>query len=236
MTPKVLKNTVHDKRFVQPKSVSTGEQVKPELQAVSSFTETVVMNTSMPPNTPTTPQGLVLCEGDMPTTPTLTIRGPHIHIPSPEPEGSLVKELASSTGGTSSSPVFGKKVMPTDEESHVEVIAVDSDSEGSQHSEITLNPRAAVERSARERGIRNRRSFRRRRLYQVVLNLHRLLDREIRRWTRDRGRTAADPESASPIGPIQVQRVCRPVRHPTEMASPRARRIPLVRKGSEVGN
>ncbi len=238
-TPKVLKNTVHNRRLAEPELVSTGEQVEPESHAVSSSTETIIVSTSTPPAMPTTPQGLVLCEVDTPTMPTLTIRGPHIHIPSPEPEGLLVKELASSTGGTSSqhdSLVFGKKATSTEEESRVEVIEVDSESEGSWHSEITLNPRAAVERSARERGIRNRRSFRRRRLYQAVLNLHRLSDREIRRWTRDRGRAAADQESASPIGPIQVQRVRRPVRHPTETASPRARCVPSVRKGSEVGN
>ncbi len=239
MTPKVLKNTVHDRRLAEPESVSMGEQVEPESQTVSLSMETVIVSTSTPPATPIMPQGLVLCEVDMPTMPTLTIGGPHIHIPSPELEGSLVKVLASSTGGTSSqhhSPVFGKKVTPTEEKSHIEVIAVDSESEGSRHSEITLNPRAAVERSARERGIRNRRSFRRRHLYQAVLNLHRLSDREIRRWTKDRGRAAADPESASPVGPIQVQRVHRPVKHPTETASPRARRVPLVRKGSEAGN
>ena len=183
--------------------------------------ETVIMSPATLPAMPTIPRGLVLCEVDMPTMPILTIGGPHIRLPSPEPEGSLVKELASLTGGTSSqhdSLVLGKKATPTEEESRVEVIEVDSESEGSWHSEITLNPRAAVERSARERGIRNRRSFRRRWVYQAVLNLHRLSDREIRRWTRDRGCAAADPESASPVGPIQVQRVCRPVRHPTETA------------------
>ncbi len=121
-----------------------GEQVEAESQAVSSSMETVVVSTSMPPDMPRMPQGLVLCEADMPTTPTLTIGGPHIHIPSPELEGSLVKELASSTGGTPSqpdSPVFGKKVtssekegqpgVPVEEESPIEVIDVDSESEGS---------------------------------------------------------------------------------------------------------
>ncbi len=75
-----------------------------------------------------------------------------------------------------------------------------------------------------------------RHLYQVVLHLHRLSDREIRRWTRDRGCTAADLESASPVRPIQVQRVRRPVRHPTETASPRARHVPSFRKGSAADN
>ncbi len=206
------------------------------------------MSTSMPPDMPTTPQGLVLCEADTPMMPTLTIGGPHIRIPSPEPEGSLVRELASSTGGTSGqcdSPVFGKKVKPSEEEgqpgvpieegSPIEVIDVDSQSEGSRHLEITLNPRAAVERSAREQGIRNR-SFRRRHLYQAVLHLHRLSDREIRRWTRDRGRAAVDPESESPVGPMQVQRVRRPVRHPTKTALPRVRCVPSFRKGSSANN
>ncbi len=123
-----------------------------------------------------------------------------------------------------------------EEEGSPEVIEVDRQSERSQHSEISLNPRAALERSARQRGIQNRRSYQRRHLYQVVLWLHRLSDKEIRRWTRDRGHAVADLESASPVGPIQVQRVCRPVRHPTEMASPRARHGPSVRKGSEMGN
>ncbi len=251
----MLKCTVHDKQLVEPELVSTGEQVEAKSRAVSSSTETVVVCTSTLPDTPKMPQGLVLCEADMPTMPTLTIGGPHIRIPSPEPEGSLVKELALSTGGTSSqpdSPIFGKKVtssvkegqpgVPVEEESPIEVIDVESESvescesEGSRHSEITLNPRAAVERSAREQGIRNRRSFRRRRLYQAVLHLHRLSDQEIRRWTRDRGCAAADPESESPIGPIQVQRVRRPVRHPTETASPRARCVPSFRKGSSSDN
>ena len=245
----MLKGTDHDKQSVEPVSVSMVEQVEAESQAVSLSMETVVPSPPTMPDMCKRPQGLVLCAPDTATTPTLTIRGPHVLIPSPEPEGSLVKEMASLMGRISSrhdSFNLGKKVTPLEaeaqpgalmeEEGSPEVIEVDRQSEGSQHSEISLNPRAALERSAQQRGIQNRRSYQMRRLYQAVLQLHRLSDREIRRWTRDRGRAVADPESASPVGPIQVQRVRRPVRHPTETASPRARCGPSVRKGSEMGN
>ncbi len=163
------------------------------------------------PDTCKTPQGLVLCVPDTATMPTLTIGGPHVLIPSPELEGSLVKEMASSIGGISSqhdSSILGKKVTSPEaevqpgasmeEEGSPEVIEVDRQSEGSQHSEISLNPRAALERSARQRGIQNRRSYRRR-LYQAVLQLHRLSDREIRRWTRNRGRVSSMSGTYSPV-------------------------------------
>ncbi len=176
------------------------------------------------------PQGLVLSDLETATTPTLTIRGDHVHISPSEPEGSLVKEMASTVAGPPSrqhSPIPGEEGALQEEQDLVIV-----DVEGLDQSEVTLNPRAAVERAARERGIRSRRSFRRRRLYQAVVQLHRLSERSIRSWTRRRDDTETDPSVTSPIGPEQVQRVRRPIRHPTEAVSPRLRHVPSSAKGS----
>lgn len=195
------------------------------------------------------PQGLVQDDIVQPGMPTLTIQGPHVPVFSPEPEGSLVRELASSMGGTSSqqsSPVLGMRATQQEEEAGLDVPAgqtgqfddneEDRQSEGSQRSEIILNPMAAVERSARERGVRNRRSFRRRRVYQAVMQLHRLSNTAIRRWTRSRGCAVADPKSAVASGPMQVQRVRRLIRHPLETAPPGARRVRSLKKGSHPNN
>ncbi len=118
------------------------------------------------------------------------------------------------------------------EQDPVEIIDVEGELDGSHHSEIILNPRAAVERSARERGIRSRRSFRRRQLYQAVVQLHRLSARSIRNWTRRRDNAAVDPLVESPISPVQVQRVHCPIRHPSEAAPLSLRRAPSSIKGS----
>ena len=187
------------------------------------------------PDTTITPQGLVLSDIETATTPTLTIRGDHVLISPSEPEGSLVKEMASSAAGQPSrqdSSTMGEEGAPQAEQDPIEIIDVEGELDGSRHSEIILNPRAAVERSARERGIWSRRSFRRRRLYQAVVQLHRLSARSIRNWTRRRDDAAADPLVTSPIGPAQVQRVRRPIRHPSEAAQPGLRRAPSSMKGS----
>ncbi len=98
----MLKGTDHDKQSVEPVSVSTVEQVEAESRAVSLSMETVVPSPPTTPDTCKMPQGLVLCTPDTVTMPTLTIGGPHVLIPSPELEGLLVKEMASSMGRISS--------------------------------------------------------------------------------------------------------------------------------------
>ena len=164
--PEVLRGTVHDKPAEELMMVSASEeQVQTESQAVSPSQETVIVNTSSTPDMTITPQGLVLSDLETATTPTLMIRGDHVLVSPSEPEGSLVKEMASSAAGHPSqhdSPTMGEEGAPQGEQDPVEIIDVDGESDGSHHSEIILNPRAAVERSARERGIRSRRSFRRR--------------------------------------------------------------------------
>ena len=129
---------------------------------------------------------------------------------------------------------MGEEGAPQGEQDSIEIIDVEGELDGSHHSEIILNPRAAVERSARERGIRSRRSFRRRRLYQAVVQLHRLSARSIRNWTRRRDDAAADPLVTSPIGPAQVQRVRHLIRHPAEAAPPGLRHAPSSMKGSSA--
>ncbi len=249
--PLVLKGTIHDKPVEEPMMVSTGqEQLESESRAVSPSQETVVVSTSTMPDMTTMPQGLVLSDIESATTPIITIRGDHALISPSELEGSLVREMASTrsmtattsmtsttattstTAGTPTqqdSPVPGEEGDTQGEQDPVEVIDVDSDEED---PEVNLNPRAALERSARERGIRNRRSYGRRRLYQAVVQLHRLSERSIRSWTRNRGRAIADPEVESPIGPTQVQRVRHPIRHPNEVDPPGLRHVPSSKKGS----
>ncbi len=211
------------------------EQDQTESQAVSPSQETVVASTPSTLDTTIMPQGLVLSDLETATTPTLTIRGDHVLIPPSKPEGSLMKEMASMAAGPSSrqhSPVVGEEGSTQGDPDQAEMIDVEGELDGSHHSEITLNPRAALERAARERGIRTRRSFRRRRLYQAVVQLHRLSERSIRNWTRRRDDAEADPSVTSPIGPDQVQRVRWPIRHPTQAAPPGLRRVPSCMKGS----
>ena len=64
------------------------------------------------------------------------------------------------------------------------------------------------------------------------MQLHRLSARSIRNWTRRRDDAVADPLVTSPIGPAQVQRVHRPIRHPMEVAQPGLRHAPSSTKGS----
>ncbi len=93
------------------------------------------------PDTTITPQGLVLSDIETATTPTLTIRGDHVLISPSEPEGSLVKEMASSAAGHSSqrdSPTLGEEGAPQGEQDSIEIIDVDGESDGSHHSEITF--------------------------------------------------------------------------------------------------
>ena len=146
-----------------------------------------------------------------------------------------MKEMASMAAGPPSrqhSPILGEEGVLQGDPDPAEIIDVEGELDGSHRSEITLNPRAAVERAARERGIRSRRSFRRRQLYQAVVQLHRLSERSIRNWTRRRDDTEADPSITSPISPDQVQRVRQPIRHLTEAAPPGLRRVPSYMKGS----
>ncbi len=236
--PEVLKGTVHDKPAEELVMVSMSEeQEQTESRAVtaSPSQETVVVSTPSTLDTTITPQGLVLSDLETATTPTLTIRGDHVHISPSEPEGSLVREMASTAAGSSSrqhSPVVGEEGNTQGDPDQAEMIDVEGELDGSRHSEITLNPRGALERAARERGIQTRRSFRRRQLYQAVVQLHRLSERSIRNWTRRRDDAEVDPSVTSPIGPDQVQRVRRPIRHPTQAASPGLRRVPSCMKGS----
>ncbi len=236
--PKVLRGTVHDKPAEELVMVSTSEeqeQTKSRAAVASPSQETVVVSTPSTLDATITPQGLVLSDLDTATTPTLTIRGDHVHISPSEPEGSLVREMASTAAGSSSrqhSPVVGKEGSPQGDPDQTVMVDVEGELDGSRHSEVTLNPRAALERAARERGIRTRRSFRRRRVYQAVVQLHRLSERSIRSWTRRRGDAEADPSVTSPIGPDQVQRVHRPIRHPTQVAPPGLRRVPSCMRGS----
>ncbi len=233
--PLVLKGTIYDKPVEEPMMVSTGqEQLEPESRAVSPSQETVVVSTSTTPDTITTPQGLVLSNIESATMPIITITGDHVPIPPSEPEGSLVREMAAMTTGTPTrqdSLAPGEESNTQEEQDPTEVIDIDGDSD-EEDPEVNLNQRAALERSARDRGIRNRRSYGRRRLYQAVVQLHRLSERSIRSWTRNRGRAIADSEVESPIGPTQVQRVHRPVRHPNEVATPGKRHVPSSKKGS----
>ncbi len=195
------------------------------------------MSTSTTPDTITTPQGLVLSDIESATMPIITIRGDHALISPSEPEGSLVKEMAATTATTAGTPTRQDSSAPSEEgntqgeQDPVKVIDVNVDSD-EEDPEVNLNLRAALERLARERGIRNRRSYGRRQLYQAVVQLHRLSERSIRSWTRNRGRAIADPEVESPIGPTQVQRVRHPIRHPNKVAPPGLRCVPSSKKGS----
>ncbi len=69
-------------------------------------------------------------------------------------------------------------------------------------------------------------------MYHSLLQLHRLSRREITRWTRNRVSAAADPQVEALIGPVQMQRVRRPVRHPGQTARSQVRYVPPREEGS----
>ncbi len=98
--PEVLRGTVHDKPAEELVMVSASEeQVQTESRAVSPSQETVVVSTPSMLDATITPQGLVLSDLETATMPTLTIRGDHVLVSPSVPEGSLVREMASSAAG-----------------------------------------------------------------------------------------------------------------------------------------
>ena len=152
MIPEVLKGTDHDRLAQELVMVSTSEgQEQAESRAVSPSQETVVVSTPSTLDAAIMPEGLVLSDLETATMPTLTIRGDHVHISPSELEDSLVKEMAAMAAEPPSrqrSPISGEEGVLQGEPEPVEIIDVEGELDGSHHSEITLNPRAALERAA----------------------------------------------------------------------------------------
>ncbi len=124
--PEVLKGTVHDKGPADVLMVSTSEQVESGTSPIPTSQEPMVVTTTV---TPPIPIGT-----ETPEAPTLTISGSHVRIPTPEPEGSLLRELVALVEGATGqveSSVTGERVTTHQEEDLVEVIEVDQQSEGS---------------------------------------------------------------------------------------------------------